>query len=87
MASEDQVDEEGAAPLTVEELRTVEGIAREDRPAACPACGRPVASGQEVVTSLGDVRRGAIGVTVHARCFSAIGRVGLLELMRARHGE
>lgn len=87
MAGEDRKDGTVTTLLTVEELRTVEGIAREDRPAPCPACGRPITSGQEVVTSLGDVRRGAVGVTLHARCFTAIGRVGLLELMRARSRE
>ncbi len=71
--------------LTVEEVRVVEGVAREDGRAPCPACGRVITAGDEVVMPLGDVRRGAIGVTVHAPCFRAIGRAGLLELMVAAH--
>jgi len=67
--------------LTLDELRTVPGMARDDRPAPCPVCGRPIGANQEVVTSLGDVRRGAVGMTVHARCFDAIGKAGLLQLM------
>jgi hypothetical protein len=72
-------------PLTVEDLRTVEGVAREAGRAPCPACGRALLAGQEVVTALGDVRRGAVGVTVHRRCFAAIGPVGLLEMMVAAY--
>lgn len=72
-------------PLTVAELRTVAGVAREAGQAPCPACGRPVAAGQDVVTSLGDVRRGAVGVTVHKRCYAAVGRAGMLELMVAAY--
>ncbi len=71
-------DAQGIAPA---ELRIVEGVAREDRREACPACGRAIKGADEVVTSLGDVRRGVVGVTVHAACFAAIGRPGLLELM------
>jgi len=70
-----------AGTLTVDELRIVEGIARETGTEACPACGRPIAAGQDVVTSLGDVRRGAVGVTLHRRCYAAVGRPGVLELM------
>jgi hypothetical protein len=75
----------GDNPLTADELRTVEGVAREARQAPCPACGRALQMGQEVVTSLGDVRRGAVGLTVHRRCFAAIGPAGLLELMVATY--
>jgi hypothetical protein len=71
--------------LTVEEVRVVEGVAREAGRAPCLACGRPIAAGDEVATSLGDVRRGAVGVTVHAPCFKAIGHAGLLELMVAAY--
>lgn len=67
--------------LTAESLQVVEGEAREAGRVPCPACGRPIAAGQQIVTSLGDVRRGALGITVHARCFTAIGRAGLLDLM------
>jgi hypothetical protein len=72
-------------PLTAEDLRTVEGVAREAKQAPCPACGRALLAGQEVVTALGDVRRGAVGVTVHRRCFTAVGRAGLLDLMVAAY--
>jgi len=51
----------------------------------CHACGQAITAGDEVVMSLGDVRRGAVGVTVHALCFKAIGRAGLLELMVAAY--
>jgi hypothetical protein len=71
--------------LGAADLQVIEGTAREPARAPCPACGRPIAAGQEVATSLGDVRRGAIGVTVHRRCFAAIGRPGLLELMIAAY--
>jgi hypothetical protein len=71
--------------LTVDELRVVEGIAREAGKEACPACVRPIAAGQDVVTSLGDMRRGAVGVTLHRRCYAAVGRPGLLELMVAAY--
>ena len=74
-----------AGPLTVDELRLVEGSAREAGKEPCPACGRPIAAGQEVVTSLGDVRRGAVGVTLHRRCYAAVGRPGMLELMVAAY--
>jgi len=74
-----------AQELTVEEVRVVEGVAREDGRAPCPACGRAITAGDEVVMSLGDVRRGAVGVTVHAPCFRAVGRAGLLELMVAAY--
>ncbi len=74
-----------AQALTVEEVRVVEGIAREAGRASCPACGRTITVGDEVVMSLGDVRRGAVGVTVHTPCFRAIGRAGLLELMVAAY--
>jgi hypothetical protein len=74
-----------AGRLTVDELRIVEGIAREAGKEACPACGRPIAAGQDVVTSLGDVRRGAVGVTLHRRCYAAVGRPGVLELMVAAY--
>lgn len=67
--------------LRADDLRVIEGSARESAKAPCPACGRAIAAGQDVATSLGDVRRGAVGVTVHARCFTAVGRQGLLELM------
>jgi len=77
--------------LMAEEVRVVEGTARMVGRAPCPACRRGIAVGQDVVTTLGDVRRGAVGVTVHARCFAAVGRVGALELMkeayRRREGE
>lgn len=79
------VDADGAPggnnSLTAESLQVVAGEASEAQRLPCPVCGRPIAAGQEVVTSLGDVRRGALGVTVHARCFAAIGRAGLLDLM------
>jgi hypothetical protein len=74
-----------AGRLTVDELRLVEGSAREAGKEACPACGRPIAAGQDVVTSLGDVRRGAVGVTLHRRCYAAVGRPGVLELMVAAY--
>ena len=74
-----------AGPLTVDELRLVEGSAREAGKEPCPACGRPIAAGQEVVTSLGDVRRGAVGITLHRRCYAAVGRPGVLELMVAAY--
>ena len=74
-----------AGTLTVDELRIVEGMAREAGKEACPACGRPIAAGQDVVTSLGDVRRGAVGVTLHRRCYAAVGRPGVLELMVAAY--
>jgi hypothetical protein len=74
-----------AGTLTVDELRIVEGMAREAGKEACPACGRPIAAGQDVVTSLGDVRRGAVGVTLHRRCYAAVGRPGMLELMVAAY--
>ena len=67
--------------LTLDELRTVPGVAHDDRPTPCTVCGRPIKADQEVVTSLGDVRRGAVGVTVHARCFDVVGKAGLLQLM------
>ncbi len=70
-----------ASILTLDELRTVPGVAREDRPTACPVCGQPIEADQEVVTSLGDVRRGAVGVTVHAHCFDIVGKAGLLQVM------
>ena len=73
----------GDEGVTALELRLVEGVSRADRAAPCPACGRAITQGQDVVTTLGDMRRGVVGVTVHARCFSAVGRPGLLELMRA----
>lgn len=68
--------------VTASELRLVEGGSRDDRVMPCLACGRAIARGQDVVTTLGDVRRGVVGVTIHARCFAAVGRPGLLELMR-----
>jgi hypothetical protein len=71
--------------LTAEEVRVVEGVAREAARASCPACGRAIATGDEVAMSLGDVRRGAVGVTVHTPCFRAIGRAGLLDLMTAAY--
>ena len=71
--------------LTVDELRIVEGSARHAGQEACPACGRPIVAGQDVVTSLGDVRRGAVGVTLHRRCYAAVGRPGMLELMVAAY--
>ncbi len=74
-----------AQALTVEEVRVVEGVAREAGRAPCPACGRLIAAGDEVVMSLGDVRRGAVGVTVHGPCFRAIGRAGVLESMIAAY--
>jgi hypothetical protein len=77
--------DDDARELTVEEVRVVEGVAREAGRASCPVCGRAIAAADEVVMSLGDVRRGAIGVTVHALCFKAIGRTGLLELMVAAY--
>jgi len=77
------IDDSG--PLTVEDVRIVEGVAREAGRLPCPACGRSIAAGAEVATSLGDVRRGAIGVTVHTRCLAPIGRAGLLELMVAAY--
>lgn len=67
--------------LVPEDVTVVEGVARDAGQFPCPACGRPVAAGQDVVTSLGDVQRGVVGVTVHRRCYGAIGRPGLLELM------
>ena len=76
---------EQAGPLTVDELRIVAGVAREAGKEACPACGRPIAAGQDVVTSLGDVRRGAVGVTLHHRCYAAVGCPGVLELMVAAY--
>ena len=69
--------------VSAQDVRIVEGIAQRDGSGPCPACGRQVSAGQEVVTSLGDVQRGVVGVTVHRRCFVAIGRPGLLELMVA----
>ena len=80
---EDTANTEDA--LSVDDLRVIEGAAREPMRVPCPACGRAITAGQEVATSLGDVRRGAIGVTVHRRCFAAVGRAGLLELMIAAH--
>ena len=81
MESENTPTPGQAGPLTVDELRIMEGVAREAGKEACPACGRPIAAGQDVVTSLGDVRRGAVGVTLHRRCYAAVGRPGVLELM------
>ena len=78
-------DPDGITVLTLDELRIVPGVAREARPAPCPVCGRRVEADQEVVTSLGDVRRGAVGVTVHARCFDVVGKAGLLQLMVDAH--
>ncbi len=72
---------DGVEVLTLDELRTVPGVARDDRPTPCTVCGRPIKVDQEVVTSLGDVRRGAVGITVHARCFDMVGKAGLLQLM------
>ena len=85
MESENRPAAGQAGTLTVDELRIVEGRAREAGKEACPACGRPIAAGQDVVTSLGDVRRGAVGVTLHRRCYAAVGRPGLLELMVAAY--
>ena len=85
MESENTPTPGQAGPLTVDELRIVEGVAREAGKEACPACGRPIAAGQDVVTSLGDVRRGAVGVTLHRRCYAAVGRPGVLELMVAAY--
>lgn len=70
-------------PLTAAGVRTVPAVLRADRFAACPACGQALRAGQDVVTTLGDVRRGAIGVTVHQRCATALGPAGLLDLMVA----
>lgn len=83
MPDEENLAAAAEAALTAEELRLVEGVARIGGQLPCPACGRPIAAGQDIVTTLGDVRRGAVGVTVHARCFAAVGRPGLLELMLA----
>ena len=85
MTSENTPSSGQAGTLTVDELRIVEGIAREVGKESCPACGRPIAAGQDVVTSLGDVRRGAVGVTLHRRCYAAVGRPGVLELMVAAY--
>ena len=85
MAGNDRPSDEQPGTLSLEELRTVEGVARQAGRVPCPACGRPITPGQDVVTSLGDTRRGAVGVTVHRRCFAAIGRAGLLELMVAAY--
>ena len=85
MESENTPTPGQAGPLTVDELRIMEGVAREAGKEACPACGRPIAAGQDVVTSLGDVRRGAVGVTLHRRCYAAVGRPGVLELMVAAY--
>jgi hypothetical protein len=85
MESENRPSPGQAGTLTVDELRIVEGVAREAGKEACPACGRPIAAGQDVVTSLGDVRRGAVGVTLHRRCYAAVGRPGVLELMVAAY--
>jgi hypothetical protein len=85
MESENAPSPGQAGTLTVDELRIVEGLAREAGKEACPACGRPIAAGQDVVTSLGDVRRGAVGVTLHRRCYAAVGRPGVLELMVAAY--
>jgi len=71
--------------LTVDDLRVVEGVARDDRPVPCPVCGRRIAAGQDIATSLGDMRRGALGVTIHAACYGIVGRTGLLELMIAAY--
>ena len=71
--------------LTSEEVRVIEGVAREAGRAPCPSCGRTIAVGDKIAMSLGDVRRGAVGVTVHAPCFRAIGRAGLLESMVAAY--
>lgn len=71
--------------LGVDEVRVVEGVARVAGKAPCPACGRAIAVQQEVATSLGDVQRGAVGITVHRRCYRAIGRQGMLELMVAAY--
>ena len=85
MESENRPAAGQAGTLTVDELRIVEGMAREAGKEVCPACGRPIAAGQDVVTSLGDVRRGAVGVTLHRRCYAAVGRPGVLELMVAAY--
>jgi hypothetical protein len=85
MESENRPSPGQAGTLTADELRIVEGVAREAGKDACPACGRPIAAGQDVVTSLGDVRRGAVGVTLHRRCYAAVGRPGVLELMVAAY--
>lgn len=72
-------------PPAAEDVRVIEGVAREQVTLPCPACGRAVTVGQDVVTALGDVRRGVVGVTVHKRCYAAIGHPGVLELMIAAH--
>ena len=85
MESENTPSAEHTGTLTVDDLRVVEGTTRETGTKACPACGRAITAGQDVVTSLGDVRRGAVGVTLHRRCYAAVGRPGLLELMVAAY--
>ena len=81
----DRDGDDAVQPPNPDELRIVEGVARQDGRLPCPACGRAILAGQDIATSLGDVRLGAVGVTVHARCFSAVGRPGLLELMLAAY--
>jgi len=73
--------------LGVEEMRVIAGVARAGQRAPCPACGRPLAAGVAIVTTLGDVRRRALGVTIHAACYTAVSRRGLHALMVAAYQE
>lgn len=74
-------DGAGLDALRADDLTVINGTAREDRPAPCPVCGRRIAMGEALATSLGDGRRQALGITLHATCFTIVGRVGMLELM------
>ncbi len=75
---DDDADQDAprAADLTV-----INGVAREDRPTPCPVCGRRIVAGDALATSLGDARRQALGITLHAACLVVVGREGMLELM------
>jgi len=71
----------GEGDLRAADLTLIDGVAREDRPAPCPVCGRRIMAGAALATSLGDERRRALGVTLHANCLAIVGREGVLDLM------
>lgn len=70
----------GATWLTAEKITLISGTAREAR-GECAVCGKSLGAGQSVVTSLGDERALALGVTLHASCLNIVGRQGVLDLM------
>ena len=73
--------------LGVAEMHVIAGVARAGQRAPCSACGRPLVAGVTIGTTLGDVRRRALGVTIHAACYLAVGRHGLHALMVAAYRE